>query len=369
VSPSDLGGLHTVTEGEKVSIGPTDHGAITHAYGPDPDQYAELYLPEGTRRPGVVVIVHGGFWRAAYDASLGRPLVVDLVERGWVVWNIEYRRVGRGGGWPKTFQHAADAIDLLADLDVDTSRVVAIGPAPSDKMPVQSPDATLHATTVWTVVRYDWRTQVLFHQVRGAVIRMHQIPGRAVGAVFAVVGLLQVAACGSSSPTPVAATTRPLTSTTVTTSGAASTSTTARASTAAFNSCSVVTQAEAASALGQPVSAGVLGNATVEGGLACVFYGPSSPSPTTPNSSQPDTVRVVVVEGGEALTWYDNYKASPEVHAEPITGYGIEAFFDGGASLSVLKGADYLRVAVIPAGAPPSLSDEEQLAKAVLPKL
>jgi acetyl esterase/lipase len=110
-----------------VLTGSWDRGVTTHAYGPDPDQCAELYVPQGTPRPGVVVIVHGGFWRAAYDASLGRPLAVDLVERGWVAWNIEYRRVGRGGGWPTTFQDAADAIDLLADLDVDTSRVVAVG--------------------------------------------------------------------------------------------------------------------------------------------------------------------------------------------------------------------------------------------------
>jgi len=131
----------------------------------------------------------------------------------------------------------------------------------------------------------------------------------------------------------------------------------------------VVTQAEAASALGQSVTPGVLGNATVEGGLACVFYGPSSPSPTTPNASQPDSVRVVVVKGPNALTWYNNYKSSPEVRAQTISGYGDQAFYDGYASLSVLKGGSYLRVAVAPSGAPPSLSAEEQLATAILPRL
>jgi acetyl esterase/lipase len=103
------------------------NGFSTHAYGPDPDQYAELSLPLGERRPGVVVVIHGGFWRAAYDASGGRPLAADLAERGWVAWNIEYRRVGKGGGWPTTLQDVADAIDLLAELDVDTSRVAAVG--------------------------------------------------------------------------------------------------------------------------------------------------------------------------------------------------------------------------------------------------
>ena len=95
-------------------------------YGPDPDQYAELSLPEGDRR-GVAVVIHGGFWRAAYDASLGRPLARDLAERGWAAYNVEYRRVGRGGGWPATLQDVSDAIDLLADLDLDLTRAVAIG--------------------------------------------------------------------------------------------------------------------------------------------------------------------------------------------------------------------------------------------------
>ena len=44
---------------------------------------------------------------------------------------------------------------------------------------------------------------------------------------------------------------------------------TTAAATGSFNSCSVVTRAEAASAIGQAVTPGVLGHATVEGGLAC----------------------------------------------------------------------------------------------------
>jgi hypothetical protein len=139
--------------------------------------------------------------------------------------------------------------------------------------------------------------------------------------------------------------------------------------TAHFNSCSVVTQAEAASAIGESVSAGVIGNATVEGGLACVFYGPSAPSPHTPNVAQADTVRVVVVEGSDALTWYNAYRATVSATAQTITGYGDQAYYDGYASLSVLKGDYYLRVAVVPAGAAPSLTDEEQFASAILPKL
>jgi hypothetical protein len=134
-----------------------------------------------------------------------------------------------------------------------------------------------------------------------------------------------------------------------------------------FDSCSVVTSAEAASALGQAVTSGVLGQATIEGGLACVFYGPSAPTPRDPNESQADSVRVVVVRGPKALTWYQDYKS--RVSAQPESGYGDQAYYDDYASLSILKGDYYLRVAVIPAGAPPSLTAEEQLARAILPKL
>lgn len=97
------------------------------SYGPDPAQFGELYLPSGDRRPGTVVVIHGGFWRARYDCSLGRPLAADLAARGYTAWNLEYRRVGAGGGWPHTLDDVAAGIDHLADLGVDTARAVAIG--------------------------------------------------------------------------------------------------------------------------------------------------------------------------------------------------------------------------------------------------
>ena len=49
---------------------------MIHTYGPHPDQYAELTLPKEMPL-GVVVVIHGGFWRAAYDASLGHDLFHD----------------------------------------------------------------------------------------------------------------------------------------------------------------------------------------------------------------------------------------------------------------------------------------------------
>lgn len=97
------------------------------AYGPDRSQFGELYRPDRAPNPGTVVIIHGGFWRARYAVPLGRPLAADLCGRGYACWNIEYRRVGNGGGWPATLADVAAAIDRLAELDVDTSQVVTVG--------------------------------------------------------------------------------------------------------------------------------------------------------------------------------------------------------------------------------------------------
>src|SRR4029077_18506322 len=48
----------------------------------------------------------------------------DLVARGWTVWNIEYRRIGDGGGWPETYDDVRAAISALP---VSADRLVAIG--------------------------------------------------------------------------------------------------------------------------------------------------------------------------------------------------------------------------------------------------
>lgn len=194
-------------------------------------------------------------------------------------------------------------------------------------------------------------------------MRRRQVAGPVMACGAAVV----LAACSAPSSSSPAAAASPSPSHATAASPATSASAPAAAAAGNFDSCSVVTQAEAASALGQLVSPGVLGKATVEGGLACVFYGPSAPAPRDPDVAQADSVRVVVVHGPKALTWYQDYKS--KVSARPVAGYGDQAYYDGYASLSVLKGDYYLRVAVAPVGAPPSLAAEKQLAAAILPRL
>jgi acetyl esterase/lipase len=132
-----------------------------YRYGSDASQFGELWLPEssdpaagntaagntaaGAAARGVVVVIHGGFWRARYGLEYGRPLAQDLARRGYAAWNLEYRRSLAGGGWPATFEDVAAGIDRLATLPalttaavplrtpglaaarLDISRVVAIG--------------------------------------------------------------------------------------------------------------------------------------------------------------------------------------------------------------------------------------------------
>lgn len=101
-----------------------------HRYGDDRSQLGELFLPARADRTPVAVVLHGGFWRDAYDRSLMHGLCEDLAASGWAAWNLEYRRLGEGGGWPETFLDVASGIDelgTLADRGIDLGVVVTIG--------------------------------------------------------------------------------------------------------------------------------------------------------------------------------------------------------------------------------------------------
>jgi acetyl esterase/lipase len=97
--------------------------ASRHRYGEDASQFGDLYAGGDD----VAVLVHGGFWRDRYDLTLMEPLAQDLAARGWSAWNIEYRRLGSGGGVPATLDDVGAAIDHLASLGLGAGRVVAIG--------------------------------------------------------------------------------------------------------------------------------------------------------------------------------------------------------------------------------------------------
>ena len=87
-----------------------------HSYGPHRQHRADLHVPSGTGPFPVAITIHGGYWRAKWSRWVLRPMARDLTRRGFAVWNIEYRRMGRrqGGGWPQTFGDVGAAIDHLA---------------------------------------------------------------------------------------------------------------------------------------------------------------------------------------------------------------------------------------------------------------
>ena len=102
------------------------------AYGEAPHQFGELRLPPGPGPHPVVVMVHGGFWRARYGLEHVGHLCAELARRGHATWSLEYRRVGNeGGGWPGTFEDVARGLDFLRTLGgtqpLDLSRAVLMG--------------------------------------------------------------------------------------------------------------------------------------------------------------------------------------------------------------------------------------------------
>ncbi|MEW2493135.1 alpha/beta hydrolase [Streptomyces nodosus] len=133
----------------------------TAPYGDHPDQVIDFYAPRGpepAEAPGtgglapLVVVLHGGAWRAPYDRRHITPFADFLARRGFAVANVEYRRGASGtdrtdaaggpdtggsgpvaGRWPETFDDVAAALDALPALvrealpDADARRTVITG--------------------------------------------------------------------------------------------------------------------------------------------------------------------------------------------------------------------------------------------------
>lgn len=117
----------------KVALSALRRPARLH-FGDTPSQVGDLHVPSGPGPFPVAVLLHGGHWQARFGRLVCRPLALDLVGRGWAVWNLEYRRLGggrgSGGGWPATFDDVAAGVDHLAALDdarLDLSQLALIG--------------------------------------------------------------------------------------------------------------------------------------------------------------------------------------------------------------------------------------------------
>ncbi|NNC71655.1 MAG: alpha/beta hydrolase [Sphingomonadaceae bacterium] len=102
------------------------------AYGEGPLQFSELWLPEGDGPHPTVLMIHGGCWQTAIaERDIMNWIAEDLRGRGIAVWNIEYRGVDRGGGYPGTYEDVLAAGDSLVEhaprFNLDMSNIVAIG--------------------------------------------------------------------------------------------------------------------------------------------------------------------------------------------------------------------------------------------------
>jgi acetyl esterase/lipase len=103
------------------------------AYGKDASQYGELRVPPGRGPHPVVVLIHGGCFKAAYDSAAYMGAMGDALKAdGIATWNIEYRRIDQpGGAWPGTYLDVGRAIDHLRALAgqhaLNLGRVVIVG--------------------------------------------------------------------------------------------------------------------------------------------------------------------------------------------------------------------------------------------------
>ncbi len=99
------------------------------AYGSHPDQFGELRLPEGDGPFPVVALLHGGFWRHQWTLDTLDGLSIDLARHGLAAWNIEYRRVGLGGGGATTMGDVESGLAHLDELPgpLDPGRTAVVG--------------------------------------------------------------------------------------------------------------------------------------------------------------------------------------------------------------------------------------------------
>jgi len=94
----------------------------TVRYGPHAENVGDL------RRggQGLVVLIHGGFWRQEWQRDTTESLAVDLTGRGFNTWNIEYRRIGDGGGWPGSAHDVLMALDFVPQLGLEVEKIVVV---------------------------------------------------------------------------------------------------------------------------------------------------------------------------------------------------------------------------------------------------
>jgi acetyl esterase/lipase len=99
----------------------------TLAYGPEPEQVADIRSRAGAESRPLLILVHGGFWRPAYDRLHLACLSVALVGIGHTVATIEYRRLpGRPEHTVDDMRRALECLPITLGSRHD-GRVILIG--------------------------------------------------------------------------------------------------------------------------------------------------------------------------------------------------------------------------------------------------
>lgn len=132
-APAEIGSSGRLMTPQDLTSVPSRAPDRRVAYGDDSSQYGELRVPTGSGPHPVVVLIHGGCFKAAYATTRDlAPMGDALKDGGIATWNVEYRRLGQpGGGWPGTYLDIGRAVDHLRDLareyPLDLGRVVIVG--------------------------------------------------------------------------------------------------------------------------------------------------------------------------------------------------------------------------------------------------
>ncbi|HVE73800.1 MAG TPA: alpha/beta hydrolase [Mycobacteriales bacterium] len=100
------------------------------SYGEHPLQVGEWWVPnDGAGTLPTVVLIHGGYWRKRYDLHLEDAVAGALAERGFLVWNLDYRSSAEP--WPTTLSDVAAGYDHLVSSSlaerVDRKRIAVAG--------------------------------------------------------------------------------------------------------------------------------------------------------------------------------------------------------------------------------------------------
>jgi 3-dehydroquinate dehydratase II len=121
----------------------TEWPVETIAYADHADAVVDIRRPEGAGPYPLIVLVHGGFWRHLWTRDIMDGIAVDLTRRGFLTANVEYRRVGTGGGWPQSAQDVATAIDTVANAESPSS-VTVVGHSAGGHLAVMARSLTTH---------------------------------------------------------------------------------------------------------------------------------------------------------------------------------------------------------------------------------